>query len=300
MKTFADYLAETEEEFEYHLYSVINMHTPEMLAKLGYALRPHGLIAAEPLGVQTKADSNLEFVDYPFEHRFVTKLILNRPISSRHAELAITVFTGTSDKGFNLLDKDGNEVIVRDALAAEIDPMTGDQAQKLVGDKRVTSLMDDFRSFLGATKAEEVKIEVVTEGFVCNHATLSKAIGSPVRKGFYVAEAMTSGKFRVVGPFATQPDNYDFRACPVGKLVETKVLKAHTQYILEAEETRVDASGDEAGVAEVEITDQDTGKVYTVVVSTTDNVVGRQQAIDVLSKKLGLAKTKLIPTKPEA
>ncbi len=51
---------------------------------------------------------------------------------------------------------------------------------------------------------------------------------------------------------------------------------------------------------EVMVVDQDTGKEHTNSTRATSSADARSQAVELIAAKLGIAKDRLIPTKPEA
>ena len=312
MKPFRAHLAEQDSDYEYKLCSVENIHNTEIVAKIRLALGRYGLLALEPQGVQIKMNDNQanSFVQYPFMPVYVTTVILSSPLSSRNAVQSIALFTKIKDDRMAFFDKD--EQIVMDGAENEqhAHPVEVDSAssQAEVGDAHVASLMTDLMKDLTAHREANTITRDVYEGYVCSHLEVAKATGQKVRRGFYVIENAKRGVPTMVGPHKKIPMNYAYSTrLPQMDLVE-EIASNNGLTEFQVSFHQEDQQGDpkEGGSRlrgtnyEVTVVDQDTGKEHTISTRATSIADARSQGVELISAKLGIAKERLIPTKPEA
>lgn len=299
MKPFRAFLAEQDQDYEYKLCSVENIHTTDVLANIRLALGRYGLIELTPNGVQTQVKDS-KFSDYPFMPVYVTKVVMVNPISSNSAAQSISLFTRIKDDKIKLFDKD--DEIVMDG--SENDPHTpvevdSKDAQSEVGDAHAQSLMSDLMKEI--TKSREEKAEVpVYEGFTASHHDVTKILGRKVRSGFYLAEKDESGYGIMRGPFKMLPENYDYvETLPSATVIESHSIDSIMEYKVKYSDADVQQSPDQqkevGSTKEIEVVDQDTGKSHMVVVTALDDDIAREKAVAVLAAKMGISKGRLLP-----
>lgn len=309
MKPFRAFLAEQEQDYEYKLCSVENIHTTEMLEKMRLALGRYGLIEMEPKGIQTQvsAAEKSEFHQYPFMPVYVVKIVLANPLSSASAVQSVSLFTRIKDEKLKFFDKDSKIVMDGAENEQHAHPVEVDSkgAQSEVGDVHAQSLLTDLMKEITA-KRDANTVEVpVYEGFTASHHDIAKMIDCEVRRGFYLVERYADGKGVIQGPFSKIPENYDYvttipkatviESSGVDNLMEYKVKYAEAEH----QNSPSDAGGkDVAKPMQVEVTDQDTGKEHTVAVKATSVNAARAKAVEILSARLGISKDRLLPTSP--
>lgn len=309
MKPFRTFLAEQEQDYEYKLCSVENIHTTEMMEKLRLALGRYSLIEMEPKGIQTQitAAEKSEFTQYPFMPVYVVKVVLANPLSSASAVQSVSLFTRIKDDKLKFFDKDSKIVMdgaenEQHAHPVEVD---GKGSQAEVGDEHAKSLLTDLMKEITA-KRDANTVEVpVYEGFTATHRDVSKILGREVRRGFYLAEMQDDGWGVIQGPFTKMPENYDYvTTLPKATVVESSAQDNLMEYKVkyaeaEHQEMPADAGGKEvAKVMQVDVTDQDTGKEHTVGVKATSANAARAKAVEILAGRLGISKDRLLPTSP--
>lgn len=310
MKPFRAYLAEQEQDYEYKLCSVENIHTDEMVQKIHLALDRYGLISLEPKGVQTTAKdtANNQFSEYPFMSVFVSTVVLANPLSSDAAVQSIALFTRIKDKKIQFFDKD--DKIVMDGADAEqhAHPVEVDStgAQEEVGDLRAKSLISDvMKDIIARREATTIEREVY-EGFVASHHEIATILGQSVARGFYLGERFDDDTGLITGPFDKCPDNYDY----VGPLREAVVVETTDrgelfEYAVEYAPSEAQNDPEDGGQRDVgksmsvEIVDQDSGKTHSIVVRATSNNAARAKAIEVMASRTGLSKERYMATNPK-
>lgn len=311
MKPFRVHLAEQEEENEYKLCSVENIHTTEMVEKIRMALGRYGLISMEPAGVQMKINTgeDTKFPEYPFAPVFVTKIFMDYPLSSDTAVQSIALFTRISDKMLKFCDKNGNPVVDGADAEQHAHPIEADDkdAQAEVGDARVKSLVSDMMKDIAARRSQsEIEIPVY-EGFTATHHDIEKMTNRKVRRGFYLAENHHDGTATITGPFKKMPDNFDYvDVLPKVVVVESNSYDNLTEYKVKYAPAEQQKSPSDAGGVEiakpmtVELTDQDTGKTYTIAVKAVTKNAARTKAIQIAAQQTKLPQGRFIPTSPVA
>lgn len=310
MKPFRAFLAEQDQDYEYKLYSVENIHNAEMMAKIRLALGNHGLIDIEKQGVMTKMNdsSNMTFDEYPFSPVYVSKVTLSSPLSSRAAVQSVSLFTRIKDDKLAFLDK--SDEIVMDGADAEqhSHPVEVDSkdAQEEVGDARAQTLVSDLmKDIIAGREANTIELEVY-EGFVTSHREIKEASGESVRAGFYVFEDTKDGPI-MTGPLKKLPENYSYKF-GLRNLQIKRPLTTEGDLMEYAVSYEEDQQADPADAGrrirsksyEAEVIDQDSGRSYNVMVRAHSSFDARQQAVDKIAAKHGLRKEALIPVKPEA
>lgn len=310
MKPFLAYLAEQEQDYEYKLCSVENIHNAEMMEKIRLALGRYGLISIEPQGVQTQVTSasGNKFDEYPFMPVFICKVVLANPLSSRAATQSVSLFTRIKDDKLKFFDK-GDKIVMDGAEAEQhAHPVEVDgSAQEEVGDKRAQSLVSDLVKELEAKRDAATIEREVYEGWTASHHEVSKMLGQKVERGFYLVEHYENHEGVILGPFKKCPANYDYIGkLPTVSLTETAEDGDYTEFLVEFDETSMQADPEDAGTRdagssmEVKVTDQDTGKEHTVAVRATSANAARSKAVEILAARTGISKDRLMPTSPSA
>lgn len=310
MKPFRAHLVEQQEDFEYKLCSIENIHSDEIMTQIRLALGRYGLVDLSKNGILTQitASEKKQFDEYPFMPVYVCKVILSNPLSSVHAVQSVSLFTRIKDTKLKFFDK--NDDIVMDgsdgqqhALPVEVDTKT---SQAEVGDARSKTLVSDLMRELSAKRNAETIEREVYEGWVASHHEIKKMVGKMPRRGFYLVEYENNGTGTITGPFKKCPDNYDYIVEPHNVSVINETVRDNlVEYTFDHHETDiqndpVDAPKRlEGKKMSVVVVNQDTGKEYTVVVTTDSDLAARTQAIEVMARKTGLPKERFIPTHPE-
>lgn len=310
MTTFCTILKEQTEEYEYKLCSVENIHSKDITDKIILALKKHGLVTLEPIGVQTKiADfSDKQFVEYPFMPVFITKVLMSNPISSNDAVQSISLFTRIKDDRLKFFDKDDKIVMDGAEVEQHAHPVEveGSDAQAEVGDKRVTAVMGDIMKDIIAARKNNIVVEkTITEGFVASHHEVREMLNENVERGFYMCERFDDDTGLVTGPYDRCPVNYQYiTGADPATVLESIDGGDVMEYAITFAEPDAQKDPEDAGSRlepksqTVELVDQDTGKSYTVVVKNISDNSARIRAVDIISKRLGLPKERFIPTNP--
>lgn len=306
MKPFRAFLAEQEQDYEYKLCSVENIHTTEMLEQMRLALGRYGLIEMEPNGIQTQvtAAEKSEFTQYPFMPVYVVKVILANPLSSTSAVQSVSLFTRIKDDKLKFFDKDSKIVMDGAENEQHAHPVEVDSkgAQSEVGDEHAKSLLTDLMKEITAKRDSSTVELPVYEGFTASHHDVSQIIGREVRRGFYLAENTEDGWGVIQGPFNKLPENYDY----VETLPKATVVESHTHDNLmeykvkyaeaEHQEMPADAGGkDVAKTMQIQVVDQDTGREHTVAVKASSSDAARKRAVEILHSRTGISKERLLP-----
>lgn len=311
MKPFRTFLAEQEQDYEYKLCSVENIHTTEMMEKLRLALGRYGLIELDPQGIQTQitAAEKSEFNQYPFLPVFIVKVVLANPLSSVSAVQSISLFTRIKDDKLKFFDKDSKIVMDGAENEQHAHPVEVDSkgSQSEVGDEHAQALVSDLmKDIIARREASTVEIPVY-EGFTATHHDVAKIIGRAVHRGFYLAENTADGWGIIRGPYKRFPANYDYvSVIPTATLMESATVDNLMEYKVKYAEAEHQGSPSDGGgkdVAksmEVAVTDQDTGKEHSVVVKAVSSNAARAKAVEILAARLGVGKERLIPTSPVA
>lgn len=311
MKPFRAHLVEQEEDYEYKLCSVENIHDHEVLGHIRMALGKYGLMSMEVAGVQTQVTSasKLQFDKYPFRPVYIVKIVMSGPLSSRNAVQSVALFTRINQEKIRFFGKD--DEIVMDGADVEqhghpVEVGT-DQAQAEVGDRRAKTLVSDLMKEIAAKRSSQTIERPIYEGFTASHHEINKMLGIKAPRGFYVMESTTAGFATITGPFRKCPDNYDYVGrTPVAVLKETREVGSLVEYDVEFAPADLQADPPDGGdrvVGEptsVEVTDQDTGKVYTIVVRATGDNEARAKAVAVIASRKGISADRLMPTAPDS
>lgn len=311
MKPFRAHLVEQETNYEYRLCSVVNIHDSEIQDKIRLALGRYGLIELKPNGVQTKLNSAADkgFNQYPFSVVYVTTVVMSNPLSSRAAVQSVALFTRIDSSKLAFLDKSDQIVMDGPDVEQHAAPVGVDSktAQAEVGDARVKTLVSDMMdAIISGRKDKTIEVPVYENGSVVDHTAVSQATGRKMPKGFYVVE--TAGDETIMsGPYTRCPENYEFtNEMNRADLSEVRQqTDGINEYIVEYHPAETTEDPADAGrrlvgqTYQAEVVDQDTGKTHTISVRAQSANAARAIAVDRLSKKLGIDKDNLIPTKPD-
>ena len=309
MTSFHTFLVEQDQDFEYKLCSVKNIHSSETMAQMRLALGRYGLISIEPNGIQTQvATGSHQFTAYPFLPVYVCKVIMANPVSSRPLVQTISLYTNIKEGELRWLSPD--DKIVMDGADAQQHAhaieVPSDQAQSEVGDRHATSLVSDLMKDIAANRAANTVERPVHEGYVASHHEISSMLSRNVRRGFYLVENESATVGVVTGPFRKCPDNYDYiKTVPVATSVTESSNDGVTEYQVEYSPTAMQDDPSDAGQrvrgksVQVTVVDQDTGKEHHVVVRAESNTSARLRAVEIIAQRTGLAKDRFIPIHPE-
>lgn len=137
------------------------------------------------------------------------------------------------------------------------------------------------------------------KGAVATHREIAEMVGHQVRKGYYLIERTGDGvETRIQGPFQHSIDNYDYLNHDVEfELTETNEKNHFVEY--RGNMTLVEV--DDAAVRpwNVKVVDTDSGEVYEMGVVASNESDARHQAVDDLSRKMNVDKSRLAPRYPE-
>lgn len=289
------------------------------LAMLPYDLRAMEVGAYKPIGSGDK-----DFPNVPDTASYSVKVVLGlEPMEADDALQKVSLFTRINDEHL-LVHKDGvdphaapkeepegeykNLAQSAKDFSSSLDDVV-DGAQDEVGQKRVGSFLKDLESQL---KKERESIRQITpklkEAFVTSHLALNN-VKTGWKRGFYVVERAENdqGVMKVSGPFTKQPTNFEFIAELAVHGAGTLTVESNESIVMEAYDRNFKYTLKPArkqSMAEakfsVDVQDQDTGKVYNVVVDAMDDTRARDRAVLVVARQNKLNQETLIATDPKS
>ena len=322
-KSLRAILAEDDQEYTYWIKSTYNIHEPEVMDQIRLAMLPYDLRAVEEGAYKPIGAGNKDFPNVPDSPSYSVKVTLGlEPVEVDDPLQKVALFTRINTEHL-LVHKDGVDPHAEPKAEAEVeyknlahsakdfssslDDVYAD-AQDEVGDKRVGSFLKDLEKQL---KKEREAIRQVTpklkEAFVTSHIALNN-VKSGWRRGFYVVERAEDdlGNMKISGPFTKQPTNFEFIAelavpgagiltVESGDNIMMEAYDRNFKYTLKPARTK---SMVEAKFS-VDVQDQDTGKVYNVVIDAMDDTRARDRAVLVVARQNKLNQETLIATDPK-
>ncbi len=322
-KSLRAILAESDQEFTYWIKSIYDIHEDEVLGQIRLAMLPYDLRSVEVGAYKPIGAGNTDFPNAPSSPSYSVKVILGiEPGEADDPLQKVSLFTRINVENL-LVHKDGvdpnaepkgepegeykNLAQSAKDFSSSLDDVV-DNAQDDVGQKRVGSFLKDLESQL---KKEREAIRQITpklkESFVTSHIALNN-VKTGWRRGFYVIERADNdqGVMNVSGPFTKQPTNFEFIAelsvAGAGSLTvesnESIVMEAYDRnFKYTMKPTRKQSMSKEK--FSVDVQDQDTGKVYNVVVDAMDDTRARDRAVLVVARQNKLNQETLIATDPK-
>jgi hypothetical protein len=322
-KSLRALLAEGDQEYTYWIKSTYNIHEDEVMDQIRLAMLPYDLRAVEEGAYKPIGAGNKDFPNVPDSPSYSVKVILGlEPEEADDPLQKVALFTRINTEHL-LVHKDGVDPHAEPKAEAEgeyknlaqhakdftssLDDVVAG-AQDEVGEKRVGTFLKDLEAQL---KKEREAIRQITpklkESFVTSHIALNNVKGG-WKRGFYVVERAENdqGNMKISGPFAKQPTNFEFIAELAVPGAGVLTVESSDSIIMEAydrnfkytlkptrSKTMVEAK------FSVDVQDQDTGKVYNVVIDAMDDARARDRAVLVVARQNKLNQETLIATDPE-
>ena len=334
-KSFQAYLAEQDQEFVYHIKSTRHLHDDDIFDRLqtgmlGYDLRSiervsyNPLAAVEPMFRPRNDEPGLDKV-------FHVRVVLGSDVANGVLRQKVAYFTDINWE-YIVVHKDGEKMEDADKLDLEADEPTGsykslalhaknwdatpdegdstEDAQKLAGQGRIDAFMKELDS---DRKSRESAIDGwnvepnLTEAFVTSHLALNDVFGSNPLKGFYLVERREDDPdtMHIQGPFTTQPSNYEYvskmlkRGCgtfEVRSMNEVRMVEPDRDFRF----TRPLRERMQPQPFEVAIQDQDTGKVFNVLVKALSETDARENGVQMVAQQESIDPSRLIAVEPHA
>lgn len=300
-KSFHAMLIESEQEFTYYVKSIRNIHDDEMIEKIALALTPHELIEIEADGFKPMAENNDLFPEYPNTPTYTIRVKLGMEIVPETAVQSIAMFTNINDEQL-LVHEKGKKADAKTEDDTHDETITDKEAQDMAGEKRIGAFLQDLEKER-KERADGV-VRDVYETFSVPYNAVSKVVGEPVPKGFYLVEHFddSPGVATITGPFKKQPMNYEY----VHSLAPCKVLSEDAEGDQRIFKVTLDERDPDsitppgAGQKwEVEVMDTDSGRKYDVVVDAPDSTSARNEGIEVVARNTRINPEQLIALKPE-
>jgi hypothetical protein len=333
-KSFRAILAEQDTEYVYHIKSTRHLHDDDIFGRLqigmlGYDLRSlervsyNPLAAVEPMFSPSNDEPGLDKI-------FHVRVILGTDVDNGVMRQKVAYFTDINWK-YIVVHKDGEKM--EDADIIDLDPtlagavyknlahhakdwsatpdegiIMGDESQALVGQGRI----DAFMKELDIDKKErEDDIDArnvepkLTEAFVTSHLVLRDVFGRTPPKGFYLIERHENdaNTMHIQGPFKQQPSNYGYvkdllvRGCGTYEILDESMVKLvnpdrNFRFTRTLREQMIPTP------YEVSVQDQDTGRVYTVLVKAISEDDARERGILEVSAQEKINHNSLIAVEP--
>lgn len=331
--SFRAIIAEQDEEFVYYVKSIRNIHKDEVLDQIRLALLPFDLRSVEKAGWNPMSEKGSEM--FPAEWTtgpvFSLKVTVGIDMDNERAIQKIALFTHINDEYLfvhkpgesqermdNEDDEDELITVGYKALShgaekwdASLDKEKGvidPEAQKYAGQQRI----DNFMKELEADRKERegsIKQPKIYEAFVTSHIALRDINGgSTPKKGYYLIERFEDDVsiMHISGPFQHQPVNYDFVPDMLKQgvkdfeflgLGKVKLVEHDKNFRYTVDPLNEQLS--EVEPYEVEVTDQDSGKVYHVVSHGVNKNEARKSALKIITRKENIDSSRLLAGEPE-
>lgn len=334
-QSFRALLAEQDEEFVFHIKSTRHLHDDDIfdrlrIGMLGYDLRKmerekyDPLAAVEPMFRPRNDPAGLDKI-------YHVKVTLGTDVDSAVLRQKVAYFTDINWE-YIVVHKDGERPDDIADVDLEVDepdsrykslalhaknwdgtPDEGDvdtDAQKYVAQKRI----DDFMKELDTDRKEREKEAEghlvqprLTEAFVTTHLALFDALGHNAPKGYYLIERFQNDPslMHIGGPFTHQPENYafvsDLQVKGAGNFVaineSTVRMEEHDR---DFRFTRPLRERMTPKPYEVSVQDQDSGKIYHVVVKAISETEAREEGVETVARQNQLDANRLIAVEPDS
>ena len=327
-KTFKQLMLEADEQFDYYVRSIVNIHDYDIMEMLRLSLLPYQLVDMKRAGFHPISKENEFFPEHPNSPTYSLKVKMDLPIDDTAAMIQkIATFIKVNDEYLTFYEvgsdplkrwEEEEEEAVKDGeyvAMGSTDPenkATVDQyatpndiAQDEVGHKRIDSFMQELDT---EKKDREVagRERDVYETFTVPHDVATLFAKIPQLKGYYLVERFKDNRkdFRMTGPFKSAPDNYKTVFSNPYQIKSTTLISESTvgkykETILEMDTTQIRSSTKpQRGKFEVQVTDVDNGRKHNVVVNANDETNARDVAIQKVAKQYNIAPHSLIAEHP--
>jgi len=328
--SFRAILAEKDEEFVYYVKSTRNIHKDEVLDQIRLALLPFDLRSIEKAGWNPMSEKSNDMFpeDWPGGTVYSVKVTVGLEMGSDRAIQKVALFTHINDQYLfvykqgesqeRMDNEDEDEPATADykslSLGAEKWDASPDKlaidakAQDYAGQKRIDDFMRELETDRKSREAS-VKEPKIYESFVTSHIALRDVNGgSAPKKGFYLVERFQDDPsiMHISGPFKHKAINYDFVPDMMKQGVnDFKFLGLGKVQLIEHEENfRYTLTTEEKEMVneapyEVEVTDQDSGKVHHVIAHGSSVDEARDNAVKIVAKKEQADPNNLLAGEPE-
>jgi len=325
-KTFKQMMLEADEQYEYYIRSVVNIHEYDTMEMLRLSLLPYQLVELKTAGFHPIDKSNEFFPQHPNTPTYSLKAKLDLPIEDANAIIQkIATFIKVNDEYLTFYevgsdplkrwddpemeeDEDGEYIPMGSTdpeNKATVDKYaTPDaDAQKEVGYTRIDAFMkeleDDKKEREGAGREREVY-----ESFVIPHDVASSIVGKPQATGYYIVERFNNSKFKITGAFKSIPDNYRSVFKSPYSITNSEVISEsyngkHKEIDMILEYTKVRENSMGASKFEVVVTQVDNGRKFNMVVTARDDTTARDKAISQVARQHSVDPNSLIAEQPE-
>lgn len=299
-KSFHALMIESVQDHTYYVKSISNIHDEEKLERIALALTPHELIEIKPDGFQPIAQHNELFPKFANTPTYTLKVVLGMEVNPTQAVQSIAMFANIDDEYLVMMkkgDKPGTDEEIETG-----EEVTDSESQNMAGEKRIGAFLKDLED--DRKKRGDGKVRDVYESFCVPYTVVSKTLGRPMHRGFYIVEQFgdSPGVGTMTGPFRKQPVNYEYsNAMAPVEIISEDVKDGQTVFklkLIEFDDIPVSPSTNDRKW-DVEVMDVDSGKKYDLVVNADCDVTARNRAIDIIAAKTGMDSSKFITTDPE-
>ena len=335
-QSFRAILAEQDAEFVYHVKSTRHLHDDDIferiqLGLLGYDLRSlermsyNPLAAVEPMFSPRNDEPGLDKI-------FHVKVVLGTEVPNGQLRQKLAQFTDIHWE-YIVVHRDGEKMedadkvdldpeddggsyksLAKHALKFDATPDEGDvdnDAQQYAGQERIDAFMRELEADRKAREEvinDQWNVEPnLTEAFVTSHMHLPDVLGHGVRKGFYLCERFESdpSTIHISGPYGKQPSNYEFvtnmkpRGCGIYEVRSDNEVRL-VEHDRGFRFTRPLRERMQPEPFEVAVQDEDTGKVYYVLVKGISETDARERGVQTVARQNRLDPGSLIAVEPHA
>ena len=334
-QSFRAILAEQDNEYVYHIKSTRHLHDDEIFGQLqigllGYDLRSlermsyNPLSAVEPMFHPRNDEPGMDKI-------YHVKAVLGTEVPNGVLRQKVAYFTNINWK-YLLVHKEGEKPedadrvdlepemdggtyksLAKHALNWDATPDEGDvqgDAQKYAGQGRIDAFMKELEA---DRKTREDAVDAwnvepnLTEAFVTSHTALHSVFGNNAPKGFYLIERYESdpSTMHIQGPFTKQPTNYEFianmkpRGCGIFEVRSTNEVRL-VEHDRDFRYTSPLRERMQPKPFEVAVQDQDSGKVYNVLVKALSETDARERGVQTVAQQEQLDQSRLIAVEPHA
>lgn len=321
MKTFKEFLAEAEDEFRYHVTSVVNVHTEEMMSLIHLALAQYGVKAVERGAYKMPGSGELR--DFPNAASWTVIVVTSHPIDTRAGAIEVTNYTRIPTTNL-LFHEAGVDPYAEPKKEKEKEyvPLTGtvpedkEGGQKFVGDARLSDFLKELGDDRNEREAELKKHErEVYEAFVTTHLTVESMLDAPLRKGYYIIQNLreSTGEniVEIRGPFMNRGeefgipyrDNYAIKGKVVESISATENGLTIMELVVHGAADHYKPMGKLVEPApkqqfKVAVRDQDTGREFRFVVDAGSIAAARERAKTMVTKNWGILPDRLLVLEP--
>lgn len=309
MKSLRSYIAENEKEYSYTIQSCTNLHDPEAINRVGYALLGKSVREVRAGSVRpysgTKSDA---FPDQVGRSVYELKIKTGLPLTMNAGEEIAMVLN--SDPVI-VVGKEWYVPNLTDVGPEAVQEEPVNDAGSDVGVKRLGDFFDELES-ARKERDKETTEQDVYEGFVVTQIEAHRFLGEGVPKGYYVVRKLDeSGRsVSLVGPFEDVPVGYVMDH----DLIERMELReAELRRYDDLLDYRVELYSDSWYTGEtklmelqaiirrpyrVMVKDQDSGKTYGALVDANSDVEARNIGLQKIAREYALNPDNLLVLDP--